>query len=485
MKRKKLFKTAVSLCLIITALTALLFSAGTTQALKKPGRIDGVDYTRIRENKDLKVEVKFTLGASSFTGELVNGDTLSSDEIDKIVKSVMNQMNITSGVLEFSAAIIEKAKNLKGFDPAAALRIGLNVAGFGTINDIYDMYTGKKEVNAACRDFVIDQLTGEAVKLITGAKWADIALNAFLATKDIAAEWTRMENEKETAELALQRELLLDMFYKACNEKLRKAEEERGTNNWKIKVNDIRYKTKQFFGIDVEQIKWLKVDMERVDSFGEKSTTNWSGVYEGSIVLEIWHHLENFDANFPMIFNNNSNIFKKVQSIYTLRPESAKEKSTLTKVITINDAQIHIDKRNAVGTTLTKSVPLKDAEDVSKFNLSHVVTYALAYGPFDDGHFHVSGSGVSYDADITMNERCSGTMLEGNRYPAIVWDTHEIVAFDTLVAPRAGWSKRELAGNGTKNIGRPAIVDYQIFSDLRDNMMTLWIKNIDKVVEVK
>lgn len=481
-----ILKKAVSFALALVMVIPLFIMPGTSKAMKKPGRIDGVDYTRIRENKDLQVEVRFTLGTSTFVGELTNGNVLTQEEIDKIIDGVMDQMNITCGVLEYSAMVIEQAKHLKGFDPAAALRIGLNVAGFGTFNDIYDMYTGKKEVSQAAKDFVIGQLSGEAVKLITGAKWADLALNAFLATKDIAAEWTRIENEKEIAEKALQRQLLLDLFYKECNERLKKAEEERGTNNWKLKVNDIRYGTKKFFGIDVEQIKWLKVDMERVDSFGEKSTTNWSGIYEGSIVIEIWHDLANFDTNFPTIFNDNNDIYRRLQSIYKVRPESAGEKSTLTKVITLSDAQIHIDKRNAVGTTLTKTVSLKGAEDVSAFNLAHAVTYALDMGPWDDGKFEVSSGGAKYCSEITMEERCSGTLLEGNRYPAIVWDTHENIAWDSLSAPKGvGWARRELAGNGKYKVGQPALVDYRIFDDLRDNMLTLWIKNIDKVVSSK
>ena len=475
----------VSLSLAVLLTVSLLLVPGTTNAMKKPGRIDGVDYTRIRENRDLLVEVRFTLGTSTFTGELSNGSVLSRDEIDGIVDGVMDQMNITSGVLEYSAMVIEQAKHLKGFDPAAALRIGLNVAGFGTFNDIYDMYTGKKEIGQAAADFVIGQLTGEAVKLITGAKWADLALNAFLSTKDIAAEWTRISEEKEIAEKALQRQLLLDLFYKECNERLKKAEEDRGTNNWKLKVSDIRYGTKKFFGIDVEQIKWLKVDMERVDSFGEKSVTNWSGIYEGSIVIEIWHDLANFDVNFPTIFTENSDIFRRIQHLYKVRPESAKEKSTLTKVITLSDAQIHIDKRNAVGTTLTKSVPLKGAEDVSAFNLAHAVTYSLDFGQWDDGSLVLNSSAATYRSEVTMKEGCSGTLLEGNRYPAIVWDTHDVTAWDSLSAPRGGWDKRELKGNGNTRIGRPAIADYRIFDDLRDNMLTLWIKNIDKAVTVK
>ena len=482
----RLLKKTVAIAIAAVMAISLLVVPETVNAMKKPGRIDGVDYTRIRENKDLQTEVRFTLGTSVFVGELVNGNVLSRDEIDKIINGVMNQMNITSGVLEYSAMVIEQARHLKGFDPAAALRIGLNVAGFGTFNDIYDMYTGKKQINEAASDFVIGKLSGEAVKLITGTKWADVALSAFLSTKDLAAEWTRMQNEKEIAEKALQRQLLLDLFYKECNERLKKAEEERGTNNWKIKVSDIRYGTKKLFGIDVEQIKWLKVDMERVDSFGEKSTTNWSGIYEGTIVIEIWHDLANFDANFPMIFTENSDIFGRLQHIYKVRPESAKERSTLTKVITLNDAQILIDKRNAVGTTLTKTVSLKGAEDVSSFSLAHAVTYAMDMGPWDDGVFEVSSGSAKYSSEIRMEERCSGTMLEGNRYPAIVWETHENIAWDSLAAPRGiGWTKRELKGNGKYKVGQPALADYRIFDDLRDNMLTLWIKNIDKVVTAK
>ena len=251
-------KKTISALLSVVMLATILFSSGIAYAMKKPGRIDGVDYTRINENKDLCVEVEFQLGTTKFKGELSNGNTLSNDEIDQIIKQVMNQMEMTSGKLGYSEAVIEKAKHLKGFDPAMALRIGLNVAGFGTVADIYDMYTGSKEVTDVAASFVIGQLSGEAVKFITGAKWADIALNAFLATKDIAEEWTRLENEKEIAEQAMQRELLLEMFYRECNARLKKAEKERGGNQWKLKVNDSKLKHKTLFGIEINQIQWLK-----------------------------------------------------------------------------------------------------------------------------------------------------------------------------------------------------------------------------------
>ena len=475
-------KRIVCLLLAAIVLIPVMISGATVSAMKHPGRIDGVDYTRVRENKDLSVEVEFQLGTSKFKGELTNGNTLSNKEIDKIIKDVMNQMDITSGVLEYSNAVIEKAKHLKGFDPAMALRIGLNIAGFGTVADIYDMYNGTKQVNDVAAAFVIGQLSGEAVKLITGAKWADIALNAFLATEDIANEWTRLEKEKEIAEQAMQRELLLEMFYRECNARLKKAEEERGGIQWKLKASTTAVKQKTLFGIEVTQFQRLKVDMERVDSFGDKTSTNWSGIYEGRISIEFWHDLTSFDTNFPLIFTDSSPIFKRVQTIYKVRPDSAKEKSTLTKIITIDDAQIHIDKRNAVGTTLTKTVPLSGANDVSAFNLSHVVTYALDFGPWQDGYLEVSGTGAKYSAEATMNENCSGTMLEGNRYPAIMWESHEMIAFDSLVAPMGvGWTNRKLPGSGANSIGKPALADYQIYSDLRDNMMTLWIKDIEKV----
>ena len=476
----KWFKKLLAVTLALLLIAPLLFVGGTAKAMKKPGRIDGVDYTRIRENKDLSVPIEFQIGTYKFKGELVNGVTLTQDEIDKVVDQVMKQMDLTPGKLEFSVDVIEQAKHLKGFDPAAALRIGLNVAGFGTMVDIYDMYHGTKEIPAGLAGIVIGEISGQAVNFLTGKKWADVVLNAFLATKDIAAEWTRIEKEREIAELAMQREMLLSVFYDECNRRLEKLEKEKGSNNWKLKVNDARRKDKTLFGIGIKQIMWLKVDMERVDSFGDKTTTNWSGVYEGSIEIQIWHDLTQFDNNFATLFTDHT-VFRRVQSIYDTHPESMKEKSTLTKVITIPDAQIHIDKRNAVGTTLSKNLSLKGAEDVSAFNLNHVVTYALSYGPWDDGNFHASGPGVAYDAHITMEESCSGDVLEGNRYPAIVWNTHENIAWDSCTAPLGvGWGKRNLPGSGKHSVGSPAIVDYQIFNDLRDNQMTLWIKNIKK-----
>ncbi|MBQ3824390.1 MAG: hypothetical protein II808_04175 [Clostridia bacterium] len=169
-----------------------------------------------------------------------------------------------------------------------------------------------------------------------------------------------------------------------------------------------------------------------------------------------------------------------IETIYKLRPESEHEQSTLTKQITIKDAQIQIDKRNAVGTTLSKNVPLKGAEDVSAFNLAHKVSFALDSGMWKDGVLDISSGAAHYTSNISMVESCSGTMLEGNRYPAIMWNTHEVISYDVLKSPSYGWERRDLAGNGKYNVGKPALVDYQIYNDLRDNMLTLWIKNIER-----
>ncbi|MBR5739348.1 MAG: hypothetical protein IKY02_05100 [Lachnospiraceae bacterium] len=222
---------------VLILLAAVLSLAGvfylqsdTAKAMKKPGRLDGVDYTRIRQNKDLSVKVQFTVGTYQFEGELTNGMTLSNDEIDKIIDGVMDEMNITAGMLEFSNSIIEQAKHLKGFDPAVAVRIGLNIAGFGTMLDVCDMYHGKKPIPEGLTGIVIGEISGEVVKALTGKKWADVILNAFLSTKDIAAEWTRIQREREIAELAMQREILLSVFYDECNRRLKAAEEERGTS---------------------------------------------------------------------------------------------------------------------------------------------------------------------------------------------------------------------------------------------------------------
>ncbi len=475
MKKRRIVAVLVALVLAVS-----VFGVVISYAAKNPGRIDGVNYSRIRENKDLSVKVEFTLGTSKFTGELQNGKTLSNYEIDKIIREVMNQMELTSGQLAYSEAVIEQAKRIRGFDPEMALRIGLNVAGYGTVADIYDMCTGKKDPSQVTASFIIGKLSGEALKVITGAKWAEIALNAFLASQDIVNEWERLTKEKEIAEEALKRSLILDLFYNECNARLKKAEEERGGNNWKMRVESLVESDKKLFGIAVKQYQRLTVFMERVESYGEKTSTNWSGIYRGTITLKIWHDLTSFDINFPVIFADSSPIFKRVETIYKLRPESEHEQSTLTKQITLNDAEIQIDKRNAVGTTLSKNVPLKGAEDVSAFNLAHKVSFALDSGMWKDGVLDISSGAAHYTSNISMVESCSGTMLEGNRYPAIMWNTHEVISYDVLKSPSYGWERRDLAGNGSYKVGKPALVDYRIYDDLRDNMLTLWIKNIER-----
>ncbi|MBQ2667445.1 MAG: hypothetical protein IJF56_02315, partial [Clostridia bacterium] len=131
---------------VMLLLPSLLLSASAAPT----GRIDGVDYGRIDENVNLRMKVEFDIGERRFEGWLQNGKTLAEEEVDKIIKSVMNEMEITSGVLRYSEDIIRRAALNRGFNPDVVLELGaklaLSATGLDKAKDIYDIATGQKTI---------------------------------------------------------------------------------------------------------------------------------------------------------------------------------------------------------------------------------------------------------------------------------------------------------------------------------------------------
>ncbi|MBQ4599774.1 MAG: hypothetical protein IJB19_07660, partial [Clostridia bacterium] len=281
-------------------LPSLLLSASAAPT----GRIDGVDYGRIDENVSLRQKVEFDIGERRFEGWLQNGKTLSEDEVDQIIKSVMNEMEITSGVLRYSEDIIRRAAQNKGFNPEVVLELGaklaLSATGLDKAKDIYDVATGKKDIPGAISDYII----GESVSTICEQYMKGIPGMVFEALWNsgdiIARETARLLEESKIAQQALERTFLLNLFYQKCNERITAEEKAKGLDTWSIVCNQTVWCQKTLFGIPVLQYWKLSCDLTRTEYVYDDrdDPTNYGGVYRGTMVIDIWHDLSNFDEQF-------------------------------------------------------------------------------------------------------------------------------------------------------------------------------------------
>lgn len=464
-------KRILSLCLsVVLCLPCFVFTVSAAPT----GRIDGVDYGRIEENVSLRHKVEFDIGNRRFEGYLQNGKTLSEDDVDKIIKQVMNEMEITSGVLRYSEDIIRKAAKNKGFNPEVVLELGaklaLDATGLDKMVDLYDVATGKKDVPDAVAGYVI----GHSVSTICEKYIAGIpgmVIKALWNSGDIVArETARMLEESKIAQQALERTFLLNLFYDNCNRRIEAEEKSRGMDTWSIVCNQTVWCQTTLFDIPVIQYWKLSCDLTRSDNlYGDRDDpTNYGGVYRGTMVIDVWHDLSNFDEQFQseifmkFPFAKIWNRFVNYQDEYSA--------SSLTKQLICTDVEIHLDQRNMTSSGMTEYFMLKDFSDTSAFNMKHDIKGPFDFFVFQNGKWHETYYGDGGSATVDYNEHINnyfgGSLVMGNRYPQIIWKQWEQINNGYLVITPYIGRYGDFNYDQSQTHNYPITTDYKIFEDL-------------------
>ena len=454
---------------VMLLLPSLLLSASAAPT----GRIDGVDYGRIDENVNLRMKVEFDIGERRFEGWLQNGKTLAEEEVDKIIKSVMNEMEITSGVLRYSEEIIRKAAQNRGFNPKVVLELGaklaLEAAELDTMVELYDVATGKKSVPDAIAGYII----GKSVSTICEKYIAGIpgmVLKGLWSSADIVArETARLIEESKIAQQALERTFLLDLFYATCNERIEAEEKAKGLDTWSIVCNQTVWCQQTLFEIPVLQYWKLSCDLTRTEYVYDDrdDPTNYGGVYRGTMVIDIWHDLSNFDEQFMTKILETLPWIKPLQAYTTMRDDYTA--SSLTKQLICTNVEIHLDRDNMTSSGMTEYFMLRDFSDTSTFNVKHAIMGPLHFGQFVDGKWIASyptpNGTVHVNLKEEFNHYFSGTLTNGNRYPQILFAKQDYMLTGTIIAPYLGNIHEPWTHQSTANF--PVLTDYKIFEDLR------------------
>ena len=464
-------KRILSLLLaVLLLLPSLLLSASAAPT----GRIDGVDYGRIDENVNLRMKVEFDIGERRFEGWLQNGKTLTEEEVDKIIKSVMNEMEITSGVLRYSEDIIRRAALNRGFNPDVVLELGaklaLSATGLDKAKDIYDIATGQKTIPGAISDYII----GESVSTICEQYMKGIPGMVFEALWNsgdiIARETARLLEESKIAQQALERTFLLNLFYQKCNERIEAEEKAKGLDTWSIVCNQTVWCQQTLFEIPVLQYWKLSCDLTRTDFIygDDDDPTNYGGVYRGTVVIDIWHDLSNFDEQFM------SQIFMKFplaniwDIIFDFRDEYTA--SNLTKQLICTNVEIHLDRDNMTSGGMTEYFMLRDFSDTSTFNVKHAIMGPANVIVYENGRWNKTyvgdGGSVTTHYNWHGNNYFGGGLIMGNRYPQIIWNQMEYIHNGYMVASYVGRCN-DINGDTKQNMQYPIMTDYKIFEDLQ------------------
>jgi len=440
-------------------------------------RIDGVDYGRIDENVNLRMKVEFDIGERRFEGYLQNGKTLDTKEVDSIIRSVMNEMEITSGVLRYSEDVIRRAAMNKGFNPGVVLELGaklaLEAAELDTMVELYDVATGKKAVPDAIAGYII----GKSVSTICEKYIAGIpgmVLKGLWSSADIVArETARLIEESKIAQQALERTFLLDLFYATCNERIEAKEKEKGGNSWSIECNQTVWCQKTLFDIPVLQYWKLSCDLVRTDYIygDDEDPTNYGGVYRGTMVIDIWHDLSNFDEQFLSQIYMKLPYAKALDIVLDYHDEYTA--SSLTKQLICNNVEIHLDQRNMTSGGMTEYFMLKDFSDTSAFNVKHDVKGPANYLEYKNGKWNETYVGYKGTATVNFNYHWNsyfnGKLVMGNRYPQIIWNTWEFIYNGYMVITPYVGRCCDIDYDETRQFQYPILTDYQIFEDLQGN----------------
>lgn len=466
MKRKL---TAVLLSIAMT----LSLLAVPASAITPPGRVDGVDYGRIEENVSLRLPIDIQIGERVFRGSLENGATLSKEEVDAIIKQVMKEMGLNAGMLRFSEEIIQKAAKNLGFNPMVAFDLGeaflLGATGLDNALSVYDVATGKAEAPGALANYAI----GETLSSITGHAMGGVAgmivSGLWNCTNVAAQEVARLITENEIAQQAIERTFLLQVFYNKCNEAIAKAEKDKGQNTWAIRCNQTVWCDKTLFGIKTLQYWRLSCDLQRDYIYGdEDDPTNYGGVFRGTMVIDIWHDLSNFDAQFMNLVLSQTSL---PVSTHFSRKHDDHSASSLTKRLMRTNVEIHLDQNNMTSSGMTEFFSLKDFDDTSAFVVDHTVTVPHPHNWWDEnGYLDMTVQTEIGPARIESNfwfkDVISGSLTYGNRYPELIYKNF---SHFSDIKTSGAYSSYMGVSDYTQDYDFPIITDYQIFDDLRHN----------------
>ncbi len=450
-------------------LVPILLLAAPVIPANAAGNLEGVDYTRIHENETLKKEVTFLIGDMSFDGWLTNGETLTDEEVDEIIRGVMTREKITSGMLigahQRAANALEVNNNAIPYSAAAEFLLAM--ADIGSAEELSRIVTGSKPIPTDI-GFYTTVLTETALNKVFSYVLTGIGGNSFatafsfaqnapsIALRELYAYIDREEAYLQNLAAAL----ALERFYALCNAEIQKAEEEKGVNQWRITCAQTQWKDVALFDcIPVIQWRRLECDLERTTA-GE----SWGGAYQGKMKLDIWHDMTNFDQEFfhkiylgPFLPFYKTDVFFENIDKYT-------QTSTLTKTLTNSEFRLVLDAGLIEGGELRRPFSLTGFEDRSSFWSYHPVEGGFRGAGMQNGVFDFQAPYVHAHSEQIQKQIFVGEMDETNMGIHIDVYGWNLTNEGYVIAPGQS-SQHDMSDSG---MDRGTILwDTKVYSDLR------------------
>lgn len=465
--------------IVLLLICVLILNNPAITAVAAPqGKHAGVDYTRIEMNASLKLPIEFQIGEQVFKGYLQNGKTLSTEEIDKIIKQVMNEMEMTEGTFLSGRKIIEEAKQTPGFDPDTIIELAMKISGVSSVRDVY---SGKTSAGDALGKYAAGKVAGA----ILGKYGLGILTTLYSVTsessKTICNEIDRITRNSKLHQQALDYTYLFNLFYGTVNQRIEEKEKKEGESSWYIKCNDKTECNATLFGIPIIQ-KWqLFCELERTDWFVPEDPMDFSGMFKGQLKIEVTHDLQNLDEQLlnGVILGNGSPFAKWISmSDFT---EDNYTPSKLTKTLVKDDFSIDISMKNITSSGLTELFSLKDFDDTTEVRI-YRATWRDPKGGYEGSGFDEEGKWDRSNGygDYDRGQCRSGwdykaTLSNDNRYLTLEMVKEKSIDHRESYDPIFDYSMT-YNNDSEKKFNLGFVTDYQIFNDLQSGRGMFVIK---------
>ncbi|MDD3919627.1 MAG: hypothetical protein PHO41_00410 [Eubacteriales bacterium] len=460
-------------CLALMLVILLLLPVFTPTVMAE-GSLEGVDYTRIKKNESLKKEVTFLVGGKEFKGTLMNGKTLSDEEIDKVIRKVMTTYGVTSGMLLAAEAKINSALQYdesRYVDPRVLGELLLSNLGFSNAQQLSEMLTGDRDFPTtadfyidALKDVALNQLFDIAAGLVVGAGFTKLMGYAKSVAEVGSREYLEYAESNKRAEQAIAAALALEEFYALCNAAIKKEEKENGSAQWSVNCAKTLWTKVSLFGsVEVVQYWRLACDLKR-ETAPDDDPANWGGTYTGPMKLDIWHEMSEFDKAFLKKFYLSPKLpFVQAAPVFSHK-DGYSQPSTLTKTLKNESFVITFDPGMAENGMLEKPFSFNGFEDRTDFWSYHPISVNLAVGPFEDGEFHFSGGGATLEHTLKEKHNFVGEVSDNNRGIHMDLYSWDLSHYGSLTAPYTS----ERYDNSESGMDRMTIAkDTTVFEDLR------------------
>jgi len=467
--------------------------------------LDIVDRSRINEGR---VKVMLELGGYRIQGILENTNTPTEEELQAIIRQVMNNMDITFGMIENSQEIIKKAQDVSGVNWWFLGEMGLRVLGRGDMVDWYKAIKNREQNGKSMEDlakdymfetakdkikdgvkgeikdnfykYALDKNQLKAAKLADGAfsHWAGYVTGTIDAIQALGLELDRLEGELELLNEAAERSAVLNVFYRLVNMRIMDRLEK---GQWVINFDRHTEATgKTLFDIPITQQSKIRVELKRVNKSmadaGDPS--DWSGIYRGKFRMELYHDSKELDRVFiQKIFFNNHLPYdemwpEQAKKQYHLTDES--KPSTLSRVIEKDNFQILVERHDNGMYSSDDATLFKADDGTFKGNTEFLVGPVIQAGlimlnNMEDAvsEQHVSDMAMDFNQKVQNNfEFTAG--VGAQRYPYLKFGDHFFDSFGDCRVKIPGQQRYMQWDNSidSPKQGPRFVIDYQIFKDL-------------------